>query len=225
MDLLNGVINLFKGTVGTILVVPPGTGNGEPQEDFEELLVRPPSAAPSQSLSSIASCTSSQEFAKQKSRRRWIQDRDASWIERNQHVKLQSAHWKAQRCAAEARLEKVRSHLNELKKWQSRKGHKDKELPKTEFNKKVHRHLVEVNCLAAILKNSHQQAAEVQAHKINNREKKIAIFSGGTGSSSKQAHRGAVCVWRDSLVRCASAPTARLVRSTSPMRQKQPTLT
>ena len=116
-------------------------------------------------------------------------------------------------------------NLNELKKWQSRKGHKDKELPKTEFNKKVHRHLVEVNCLAAILKNSHQQAAEVQAHKINNREKKIAIFSGGTGSSSKQAHRGAVCVWRDSLVRSASAPTASFVRSTSPMRQKQPTLT
>ena len=62
-------------------------------------------------------------------------------------------------------------------------------------------------------------------HKIKNREKKIAIFSGGTGSSSKQAHRGAVCVWRDSLVRSASAPTASFVRSTSPMRQKQPTLT
>ena len=202
MDLLNGVINFCKSTVDIILLAPAAAGKDQRKEGQEELFiaeytegdksprplvnaspVRAPSAAPSQSSSSIASS----EGSAKPNAGQWVQDRNTSWIERHQHLKEQRVRLAAQQCTTQGRLKEVQSHLNKLRKDQSRKDHK--KLPEAEFNKTVQRHLVEVNRLTSALKNCHKEAAELQNRHLQTLERGFAVFSSRSGRSPKQARR------------------------------------
>ena len=106
-------------------------GDKSPRQLVKASPVRAPSAAPSQSSSSIASS----EGSAKPNAGQWVQDRNTSWIERHQHLKEQRDRLAAQQCTTQGRLKEVQSHLNKLRKDQSRKDHK--KLPEAEFNKTV----------------------------------------------------------------------------------------
>ena len=202
MNLLNGVINFCKSTVDIILLAPAAAGKDQRKEGQEELFiaeytegdksprqlvnaspVRAPSAAPSQSSSSIASS----EGSAKPNAGQWVRDRNTSWIDRHQHLKEQRVRLAAQQCTTQGRLEEVQSHLNKLRKDQSRKDHK--KLPEAEFNKTVQRHLVEVNRLTSAMKNCHKEAAELQNRHLQTLERGFAVFSSRSDRSPKQARR------------------------------------
>ena len=229
MELWNGVVNLFKDAADTFLPVPPSAEIRENQEtETDEKLFTAEADA----------LASSGDSAKQAlAGRQWLQDRNKSWIERNQHAKQRTVLVTEQCCAAQARLQEVQSQMLKLKKGRSaqslpsRKG--CKKLPEAEIDQELQQLVVEVQHLTEVVKNSRKEAEEMQTHSLQNRGRGFAVFS-GCSASPKQA-RGVgsslspVRVSLEDPASTSSRTFTGLARSrrasapsTSPVRQKTP---
>ena len=206
MELWNGVINIFKDAADTFLLAPSATEIDECQETDEKLFKVEADALASSCVTGecgdallrrqparLEPCPRpGGDSAKQAlAGRQWLQDRNKSWIERNQHAKQRTVLLTEQCCAAQARLQEAQSQMLKLKKERSaqslpsRKG--CKKLPETEIDQELQRLVVEVQHLTEVVKTSRKEAEEMQTHSLQNRGRGFAVFSGCSASSPKQA--------------------------------------